>query len=201
LIRDDAARCFNIDIETDSTIKTDQEAEKAARVEFLTAAGGFMEKGMLLPPDLQPLAMDMLLFGVRGFKVSRELETSFENTISKMKKAMDNPPPAQPDPAIAEAQQKMQGEQVKVQAQQATEQAKLQSQVQIEQMRLSAEQQREAARLQFDQQQAQVANQLELLRLGLEDAKGQQERQIMETENIRQIIQEFISGLQSAASV
>jgi hypothetical protein len=175
LIRDDAARCFNIDIETDSTIKTDQEAEKAARVEFLTAAGGFMEKGVMLPADLQPLALEMLMFGVRGFKVSRELETSFENTISKMKKAMDNPAPAQPDPAIAEAQQKMQGEQAKLQAQQATDQAKLQSQVQIEQMKLSAEQQREAARLQFDQQQAQIENELEFRRLALEEKKGQQE--------------------------
>ncbi|MDV2830706.1 hypothetical protein RWD75_25510, partial [Klebsiella pneumoniae] len=34
IIRKDMPRCFIIDIETDSTIKADQDAEKAARTEF-----------------------------------------------------------------------------------------------------------------------------------------------------------------------
>lgn len=101
LIRDDAARSFRIEIETDSTIKTDQESEKAARVEFLNAAGGFMQQAISMPPNVVPLAMEMLMFGVRGFKVSRELETSFETSLAKLKKAAEQPPsPPQPDPAI-----------------------------------------------------------------------------------------------------
>ncbi|MGL4999511.1 MAG: hypothetical protein ACRC5T_11130 [Cetobacterium sp.] len=91
LIRNDAAREFRIDIETDSTIKADQEAEKQARTEFLTAVSGFMQQAVSVPPQLAPLAMELLLFGVRGFKVSRELETSFEAMIEKMRKDAEKP--------------------------------------------------------------------------------------------------------------
>jgi hypothetical protein len=100
LIRDDALRSFRIDIETDSTIKADQEAEKAARVEFLTAAGSFMQQAVQLPPEAQPLAMQMLMFGVRGFKVGREMESEFRTALDKLRKRLENPQPPQPDPEI-----------------------------------------------------------------------------------------------------
>lgn len=98
VIRNDTARCFRIDIETDSTIKADQEAEKAARTEFLTAAGGFLREASQVPqPELAPLMMEMLLFGVRGFKVGRDMETTFKTTLDKLKKSAENPQP-QPNP-------------------------------------------------------------------------------------------------------
>lgn len=116
LIRDDTARAFRIDIETDSTIKTDQENEKQARIEFLGAVSNFMAQAVNVPPDLQTLAMEMLMFGVRGFKVSRELETSFEATMREMKKTQDNPPPAPPDPNQLKAQSDMELVKLKMQA-------------------------------------------------------------------------------------
>jgi len=114
IIRNDTARCFRIDIETDSTIKTDQEAEKAARTEFLNAAGSFIQQmATIQNPELQPLLMEMLMFGVRGFKVSRELETTFDSVIDKMKKAAENPQP-QPDPALEAEKMKAEGEKAKM---------------------------------------------------------------------------------------
>jgi hypothetical protein len=98
LIRNDIAREFRIDIESDSTIKADQEAEKQARTEFLTAVSGFMQQAASVPPQLAPLAMELLLFGVRGFKVSRELETSFEAFIEKMRKEAEEPQTPMPNP-------------------------------------------------------------------------------------------------------
>lgn len=98
LIRNDTAREFRIDIESDSTIKADQEAEKQARTEFLTAVSSFMQQAVNVPPQMASLAMELLLFGVRGFKVSRELETSFEAMIEKMRKDAENPPPPMPNP-------------------------------------------------------------------------------------------------------
>lgn len=115
IIRNDMARCFRIDIETDSTIKTDQEAEKAARTEFLNAAGSFIQQMAVIPnPELQPLLMEMLMFGVRGFKVSRELETTFDSVIDKMKKVAENPTPPQPDPAIEAEKMRVEGEKEKL---------------------------------------------------------------------------------------
>jgi hypothetical protein len=136
LIRDDTARSFRIDIETDSTIKTDQESEKQARIEFLGAVSGFMAQAINVPPDLQELAMEMLMFGVRGFKVSRELETSFEAAINKMRKAKEQPQEPQPNPEAIKAQ----AEQARTQADMQMQQMKMQADGQIAQAELSIKQ-------------------------------------------------------------
>lgn len=145
LIRDDTARSFRIDIETDSTIKTDQDNEKQARVEFLTAVSGFMAQAVNVPPELRELTMEMLMFGVRGFKVSRELETAFEAAMREIKKAEDQPP--QPDPE----QLKMQAEEQRTQADMQMQQQKMQHDLQISEMKMIADNQKSAAELQIKQ--------------------------------------------------
>jgi hypothetical protein len=143
VIRDDTARNFRIDIETDSTIKTDQENEKQARVEFLGAVSQFMAQAVNIPPALQPLAMEMLMFGVRGFKVSRELETSFEATMREMRKEEDAPP--QPDPQMQIEQMKSEQEAQKMQfeGQKMQQEKYLADQnFQLEQQKLAVEQQK-----------------------------------------------------------
>lgn len=108
VLRENGARCFRIDIETDSTIKADQDAEKAARVEFLTAAGGFIrEAAQIQSTELQPLLMEMLEFGVKGFKVGRELETQFKVTKDALLAKAENPAPPPPDPAVEQAKAQM----------------------------------------------------------------------------------------------
>jgi len=108
VLRENGARCFRIDIETDSTIKADQEAEKAARNEFLTAAGGFIQQAAQIPsPELQPLLMEMLEFGVKGFKVGREMETQFKVAKDALLQKAENPAPPTPDPAIEAAKAQM----------------------------------------------------------------------------------------------
>lgn len=159
LIRNDTMRCFRIDIETDSTIKTDQDAEKKARTEFLGAAGGFIQQmNSVQNPALQPLLMEMLMFGVRSFKVGREMESEFKSTIDKMRKAAENP---QPNPEIAQHQAEMQ---------QKTQEAEMNAQ--IEAKRNEMEAQREALKQQSEGQmkQAELAQeaQLESMRLDKE---------------------------------
>lgn len=102
LIRNDTLRCFRISIETDSTIKQDQEAEKNSRIELIGAVGGFLQQAVLLPPQLQPLAAELLRFGVKGFRVSREIEAAFDLAIKKINEAAEAPP--QPDPEQMKAQ-------------------------------------------------------------------------------------------------
>lgn len=136
IIRNDTARSFRIDIETDSTIKTDQENEKKSRIEFLGAVSGFMQQAVTVPPELRTLAMELLMFGVRGFKVSRELETSFEATMDKIRKDEENPQPKQPSPD----EQKAQAEQQRTQAEMQMQQMKAQSDMQIMQAKMQADQ-------------------------------------------------------------
>lgn len=130
IIREDAGRCFRIDIETDSTIKADQDAEKQARVEFLSAAGGFIQQATQVQnPELQPLLMEMLMFGIRGFKTGREMETTFKVAIDKMKKAAEQPqenPAAQAEAAkMGMEEQKLQIEVQRLQAELALKEREL----------------------------------------------------------------------------
>lgn len=139
LIRSDMVRCFRISIETDSTIKADQEAEKQARIEFLTAVGAFMEKSVMLPPDLAPLAGEMLMFGVRGFKTGRELEQEMQATVEAIKKKSQQ---QQPDPAAAMAQMEAQRQQAEIEARQQESKVKSNLEMQkldIERQRLDLE--------------------------------------------------------------
>lgn len=126
VIRQDMPRCFIIDIETDSTIKVDQEAEKQARTEFLTATSAFMrEAAQIQAPELKPLLMEMLLFGVRGFRAGRELETAFENAMDKIREASEQPQQPQPDPAVLKQEADNANAKAKLDAEQANAQAKL----------------------------------------------------------------------------
>lgn len=101
LLRDDVTRKFRIAIETDSTIRADQNDERQQRIEFLTAAGGFLQQAaQIQAPELRPLLAEMLMFGVRSFKAGRELEGTFEEMRDKVKEQAETPPqPPPPDPA------------------------------------------------------------------------------------------------------
>jgi hypothetical protein len=124
LLKNDALRGFRIDIETDSTVAPDQQAEQDSRVAFLTAMGGFMVQGLPMvqaAPQTAPLMAEMLTFAVRGFKAGRQLEQAFDafgQSINDQTKQPQEPP--QPDPA---QQMMLQGEQMKMQALQVKTQA------------------------------------------------------------------------------
>lgn len=149
ILRDNMARSFRIDIETDSTIKVDQEAEKAARVEFLSAAGGFIQQAAnIQDPEVRPILMEMLMFGVRGFKVGRDLETTFQVALDKMRKKAEQPQAqTQPDPAIAQAQADMQ----------------------FKQAQMQADGQAKAAEMQIKQEEIQANNQIKMAELQLKE--------------------------------
>lgn len=112
LVQSDKLRTFRVDIETDATVAPDQQKEKEARVEFLTAVSPFLEKSAQvgqMAPQLVPLLMKMLEFGIRGFRAGRTLESAIEETIvlaeSMQKQAQEQPQQPPPDPkAEAEAQ-------------------------------------------------------------------------------------------------
>lgn len=172
LIRNDTARNFRIDIETDSTIKTDQENEKKARVEFLSAVSSFMAQAVDIPPQLQDLAMEMLMFGVRGFKVSRELETSFESTMREIKKAKDQPPP--PDPQMQIEQMKAQADQQRTKDEMQLAQTKHQSDLEMLKAKTEADQSKAQSELQLKQMDAELTKlDIELKKIDLAAKKAQ----------------------------
>lgn len=163
LIRNNALRCFRIDIETDSTIKADQEADKAARVEFLKAAGMFLQQANEVgaqQPIMVPLLGQMLQFGIRGFPVGKELEGEFNATIQKLEKQAANPQP-KPDPTMMKVQADAQASQAKLQAETQLQQAKMQGEMQLAQQKAQIDAQTEAAKAQSQAAVQQHLNELE----------------------------------------
>lgn len=148
LLRDEPGLCFKIDIETNSTIKMDEEAEKASRVEFLKAAGQFMASMQTAPPVAQPLLAHMLMFGVRGFSVSREIESQFEIFAAKLEKQAASAPANPPSPEML----KVQAQQQQNQAELAMKQKEIEMTTQQQAANDQRDAQREDQRMQLDHQ-------------------------------------------------
>ncbi|MBF0625099.1 MAG: molecular chaperone [Magnetococcales bacterium] len=87
LLRDQGAREFRIDVETDSTLMPDEEEERQNRITFLQNAGVFLRDAVGLAekvPALTPLLTEMLLFGVRAFASGRPMEERFEEILARL---------------------------------------------------------------------------------------------------------------------
>jgi hypothetical protein len=134
MIRDDRARSFNVDIETDSTVAADEQADKESRIEFMTALTSFMQQwGPMVAqaPELLPLAQEALLFAVRGFKVGEQLESAIEQTMQALSQRAQVPQqPQQPDPTeVVKAEaEKMKAEAGVMQAQTSLQEAQVEAQ-------------------------------------------------------------------------
>lgn len=146
LLKNDKLRGFRIDIETDSTIQGDQEQEKQQRVEFITAATKFIEAagqvGQQLPQAI-PLFTKMLGFGIRGFRVGRDLESAFDEFADKMdqhaRQEELNPSPKQ-DPEMMKAQAEIERQKIENDGEAANNQANIQmKQMDQETARIQAE--------------------------------------------------------------
>ena len=146
LLKNDQTRGFRIEIEVDSTVIADQEQEQTARVNFLKMAGEFLAQAVPLAqqvPEIGVLAGQMLLFGVRGFPVGREMEAVFETALEQLQQAASKPKPEPPpDPAMMKVQADAQIAQQKLQQDAALAQAKLQQDGAIEARKLALDEQR-----------------------------------------------------------
>ena len=172
LLRDDKMRTFRLDIETDSTVAIDQQQEKQDRIEFLQALGGFLQSAMQAPPDLAPFLGQTLLFGVRGFKVGRELESALEDMVEQYKNRPQQP---QENPEMQKLQMDMQLKQQEAQFKQQMAQAELQHKQQQAQVDAQLAQQKVQAELQAKREAMQLEHQLEAQKL-------QQQAQIRQME-------------------
>jgi hypothetical protein len=209
LLNSNALRNFRIDIETDSTIRTDEDREKEQRMEFLNAAGGFLEKAALLPAQLQPIGAELLMFGARSFKAGRSLETAFEDLqkqIEQAKKAPPTPDPemmkiqaesqarmaelqakTQADIQIAQGQQQMQAQdsQLTAQVELQKHEMEMRHQAALEQVKSGFSQQIEALKAQSAERIAQLNNE-SAERIAMLNARIKLESEQMKAENDRQ---------------
>lgn len=178
LLQNDALRGFRIDIETDSTVAPDQQAEQESRVAFLQAMGGFLQQAIPVVqgvPQAAPLMAEMLTFAARGFKAGRQLEQAFDQfgqTINQMAQAAQGE--QGPDPAQEMA---LQGEQMKMQALQVKTQADMQK-AQVDQQIMTLDAQAKQAEHQMKMAELQMQYELKVaehqMRMAELQAKSQQ---------------------------
>lgn len=131
LLRQNAPCPYKIDIEADSTIAPDENAEKQARTEFLTAMVQLLE--IVVPlvmqsPQFAPLAKELVSFAARSFRAGRSLEKSFTEVFDRIEKQPPQKPPGKDGkegPSQAEIGVQMQKD--------ATQRAKDQGDLQLKQ--------------------------------------------------------------------
>jgi hypothetical protein len=147
LLKDNPMRTFRVEVATDSMLYADEQQEKADRVEFLMSTSQFIEKAVQaaqVAPEITPLILDLLKFGVTGYRVGRTIEGEVDNVADKMKQIAAQPQQPQPSPEMIKAQ---------------AEGQKMQMEAQIEQMRMQLEQQK----LEFEKWKVQMDNDTKVL--------------------------------------
>jgi Skp family chaperone for outer membrane proteins len=172
LLRDETAKNFRIEVTSDSMIYQDEQQEKADRTAFLAAVGQFIS--MALPtaqaaPEMTPMLLEMLKFGVTAFKAGKQLEGIIDQTADDLKKQYEaskgqpKPPPVEIQKAQMDSQAKMQQlqmqaqlEQAKLQGQMELEKAKQEYQAQENQLKFQLEAQRNQADLEMQSRVAQM---------------------------------------------
>ncbi len=115
LFRDKANFGFNIEIETDSTISTDERADKEATTELLASIGAFaqgtavaIQEGLITVP----VAQAILVSSIRKHRFSKEVEEAIEQSQGQ-------PQQPKPNEQMQKVQQQMQAAQQKLQSQAA----------------------------------------------------------------------------------
>jgi hypothetical protein len=162
LLKDEPAKNFRIEVTSDSMIYQDEQQEKQDRIEFLGAVSSFMQTALPVAqgaPELTPLLMEMLKFGVTAFKAGKGMEGLIDETADKFRqqaKAAEGQPKP-PSPEQQKMQMEMQMEQAKMQARQA----ELQAQSQLEQQKMQMQMELEKAKQEYQAQENQLKFQLE----------------------------------------
>ena len=162
LLRDEAAKNFRIEVTSDSMIFQDEQQEKQDRIEFLSAVSSFMQTALPVAkdaPELTPLLMEMLKFGVTAFKAGKGMEGLIDETADKFRqqaKAKEGQPKP-PTPEQEKMQMQMQIEQAKMQA----SQAQAQQTMQLEQQKMQMQMELEKAKQEYQAQENQLKFQLE----------------------------------------
>jgi hypothetical protein len=207
LLRNEASKNFRIEVTSDSMIYQDEQQEKADRMAFLQAVGGFMAQAVPMvqnTPELAPMALEMLKFGVTAFKAGKQLEGIIDETADKLRisaqqmQGQPKPPPPEIQKAQMDNQAKMQQlqmtaqlEQAKLQGQMQLEKAKQEYQAQENQLKFQLEQQRNAADREMELKVAQMkmmterntqvmlahinnGAKIEVARIGSDDSDGSQ---------------------------
>lgn len=166
-LSDHRARAFVLDIETDSTITPDENAEKQRRTEFVGVLGNLLpqlSQMIMAEPKTAEFCGELLKFATAPFRAGRSLDGAIDELIEQMKAKGDAP--RGDDPATAQGKIALQIEQMKIaqkdksdeadralktqelQMKDANEKARIQNDKEVEFMKMQRGRQADAAKAQ-----------------------------------------------------
>jgi hypothetical protein len=148
-------------------------------------------------PELTPLLMEMLKFGVTAFKAGKGLEGLIDETADQFRAQAEaaKGQPKPPTPEMQKLQMQAQMEQAKMQAQSQAKQAEMEAQMQLEQQKMQMQVEMERAKQEYQAQETQV-------RMQLEEQRNAQEREMemklaqmkMNTERNTQLLLAYVNN-------
>jgi len=190
MLRNNVSRSFRIEVDADSLVQIDEDAQKKDRVEFLTTVSGFLQQALPAAsanPELAPVLVEMLKFGVSAFKAGKTLEGMLDNAADALakevqaKQGQPKPPPVEIQKVQAESQARMQETQAKAQIDMQMEQqrnqlesAKMNQQGQLEMLKAHLKQQSDDFAQRVQAQQASQETAMEMHRDEM-DRRSQQQ--------------------------
>jgi hypothetical protein len=193
-LKDNRTKSFVLDIETDSTIQADENAEKQRRSEFVGVLGGLLPQlaqMIAAQPQCATFCGELLKFATAPFRAGRSLDGAIDDLVAQMEQqgsqnqTDNNPAQINAKTALQIEQMKDKRQRDKDQMDQAMTAAELKQKddhkkmelfnaQRIEQMRLSTKQGDQQAKVQVQNQKAmesREAHQMQML-------EGQQDMQI-----------------------
>jgi hypothetical protein len=167
LLKSESAKNFRIEVTSDSMIYQDEQQEKANRVEFLTAVSQFVQTALPVgqaAPELIPLFMEMLKFGVTAFKAGKQMEGLIDETADKFREQAraQEGQPKPPSPEVQKLQMQAQMKQQEMQAQMQMEQQKMQMQIEMERAKQEYQSQETQVRMQMEMDRNAAEREMEM---------------------------------------
>ena len=176
LIRTERARIALIGIETDSTIAADEAAERKDRMDFLGAAGAFLQQAgpmALQYPEMRGLLGSMLMFTIRTFRSSRSIEKYFEEFQKKLEASppqdVNNNKEGKGGADPAELQAKAQMQQAELQAQATMQTEELQAKGLTEKYKADKQAEVDMAKINFEHQYKMAELELRRQEVGIKE--------------------------------
>jgi len=135
-LKNNRAKAFTLDIETDSTVMIDENGEKGRRAEFIQVLTPMLQQlGAMAAatPHTAEFGGELLKFSIAPYRAGRTLDGSIDNMVELMKQEQDKP--KGDDPVTAQNKTALQIEQMKTDAVKARDQTEAQLKQQEMQMR------------------------------------------------------------------
>jgi hypothetical protein len=174
---------WRVHVRPESLAMVDYQALQAERVGYLTAVSTFMQSAAPLAetlPGSLPVMLELLQWGLAGFKGSQQIEGVMDRAITAAKQ----PQPEKPDPAMVKAQADMQAKQQDAQLKQQEAQMRLQemqAQFQADMQKAQMELQQDREKHQQEMQQDREKFQLEMQQM-MQKANVERQTTVMKLE-------------------